>query len=799
VLAPHLDDAVLSCWGAICDPHAIVTVATVFAGAPPPGSPAGSWDRATNQLDPRLQVERRRIEDRAALLRCGAHPVHCDLLDEQYRPGPISLVAVEDVIEGLIPACDEVWLPAGIGGHTDHLLVAEAGLSRAHDVRCILYADLPYAARDDRLVSEASQAVGFEALAGFLDTSPFIPARIAPTLRQLGPEEWTAKVEATRCYESQLAGLTNEFGPMLEDARQLGTEAFWDLGPSAAPRPPLDTLPTATTAVGAAPGDAPFLTVLVRTQGSRGDQLDDALSSLAAQTHQDFEVMLLAHDVEPEDLAALEDAVGGHPLGLVADVTVIAVSGGGRGRPLNVGVAAARGRYVAVLDDDDVALPDWVATFARLTASHPAHIARAGVELVRRVDEAWIRDEPYPADFDLVDHLVGNRTPVCGLAFPRRCFDELGLSFDEWLPVLEDWDFLLRAAPLCGVVDTAAVTSVYRRWHQGDDSHSHHPPADFAVAGRAVIERADAEPLLLPPRSVSALRRDRMTIAAQREQQAAGEAAATRLLVQSEARHQAALDHLRAEAAAHAHVLEATVEELRASTSWRVTAPLRLIGSMWVRLRPLVPSRGESFGGSTGAAVVEADATSGGTWPASYFEDLYAADPDPWGFATRWYERRKYELTVAALPLPRYRRGYEPGCSIGVLTGMLANRCDSLLASDVVEAAVIEARDRLRDQPHVEVRRLRSPSEWPEGVFDLIVISELATYFHDTDLAALVARTIGSLEVGGHVVVVHHRPHGETPQSGDGVHAVFRHHPDLSGLVNHVEAEFNLDVLQRTR
>ena len=34
----------------------------------------------------------------------------------------------------------------------------------------------------------------------------------------------------------------------------------------------------------------------------------------------------------------------------------------------------------------------------------------------------------------------------------------------------------------------------------------------------------------------------------------------------------------------------------------------------------------------------------------AYFEGMYAASPDPWGFQSRWYERRKYALTLALLP-----------------------------------------------------------------------------------------------------------------------------------------------------
>ena len=78
-----------------------------------------------------------------------------------------------------------------------------------------------------------------------------------------------------------------------------------------------------------------------------------------------------------------------------------------------------------------------------------------------------------------------------------------------------------------------------------------------------------------------------------------------------------------------------------------------------------------------------------------YFERLYAASPDPWGFTTRWYEERKYALSLAMLPRRRYAEAFEPGCSIGVLTALLTPRCDRLLSWDVSAEAVRRARERI--------------------------------------------------------------------------------------------------------
>ena len=44
--------------------------------------------------------------------------------------------------------------------------------------------------------------------------------------------------------------------------------------------------------------------------------------------------------------------------------------------------------------------------------------------------------------------------------------------------------------------------------------------------------------------------------------------------------------------------------------------------------------------------------------PSTYFTALYAADADPWRFATSDYEREKYAATLAALPRPTYRNGF---------------------------------------------------------------------------------------------------------------------------------------------
>ena len=187
------------------------------------------------------------------------------------------------------------------------------------------------------------------------------------------------------------------------------------------------------------------------------------------------------------------------------------------------------------------------------------------------------------------------------------------------------------------------------------------------------------------------------------------------------------------------------------------------------------------------------------TLPPAYFDAMYQGAADPWGFEDRWYERRKYAVSLASLPAVRYRSAFEPGCSIGVLTRMLAGRCTALLSCDVAAAAVRAAARRTADLPHVRVEQRELPRGWPAGRFDLIVFSEFLYYFEDHDLELVLNNAVAALEPEGTLLAVHWRhPVADYPRSGDDVHQMLADHPGLGRLVHHAEADFLAEVYIRT-
>lgn len=184
--------------------------------------------------------------------------------------------------------------------------------------------------------------------------------------------------------------------------------------------------------------------------------------------------------------------------------------------------------------------------------------------------------------------------------------------------------------------------------------------------------------------------------------------------------------------------------------------------------------------------------------PAGYFDRLYETRDDPWRLATRWYETRKRAITVASLPDERYARALEIGCSIGVLTEQLAPRCDRLVAIDLSAAAVELARERVAGHPHVAIEVADAAADFPPGVFDLIVLSEVGYYFSRAALAALLETVDQHLAPGGTLLTCHWRhPVADYPLHGDEVHRAVLGMAGLTVLARHDEEDFSLAVLSR--
>jgi LmbE family N-acetylglucosaminyl deacetylase len=215
-VAPHLDDAVLSCGGQIANQVAAgarVLSVTICAASPLASAPLTPYAEHLHRTyglgdDP---AARRREEDAEALAILGCDGLHLDQLDAPYRLeaygarsgvfgrpvpndplGPATL-RILDQLRAQQPAA-RLYLPLGVGSHVDHQVVCAAGLTlheQAADV--VWYEDAPYAV-DYGLVEQRLDALG----GGF-----------EPEVVEIGPV-LARKLEAITAYRSQLPKLFRE-------------------------------------------------------------------------------------------------------------------------------------------------------------------------------------------------------------------------------------------------------------------------------------------------------------------------------------------------------------------------------------------------------------------------------------------------------------------------------------------------------------------------------------------------------------------------------------------------------------
>lgn len=188
---------------------------------------------------------------------------------------------------------------------------------------------------------------------------------------------------------------------------------------------------------------APKVSVIVPTY-NRPDRLRTALASLAAQTYQDFEVIVV-NDAGCDVGFVVAACTDRHRI-----TTITHDRNRGLAAARNSGLRAAKGTYIAYLDDDDRYLPHHLETLVAYLDRRECRVAYTDAWRVheRQNSDEYIetgRDVPYSYDFRPADLLVSNYFPVLCVMHDRACLDDVGL-FDESLFAHEDWDLWIRMA-----------------------------------------------------------------------------------------------------------------------------------------------------------------------------------------------------------------------------------------------------------------------------------------------------------------------------------------------------------------
>ena len=399
VLAPHPDDEVFGCGGAVarCAGQGTVICVVIVTDGGHGGDAA--------------YAARRREESKAAAQVLGLpEPVFWNLQDRQVCYGEDLVTRIVTALEAQGSRLCVAPSPAEV--HPDHraLALAAAEAARRCGVRLAMY------------------EVG-------VPLWPNLLVDITPVQ--------ALKAQAVRCFVSQLAQQD-----YLHQVQGLDAFRSYTLGAGVAAAEAFCVVePKMLQRWGGLPWDAPWLrpmerspipgplvSVVVRSIGR--PTLGKALASLAAQTHEALEIIVV-HGGSPEELPV---DVGGRTLEVV-----IVPQGSSRTRTGNLGLQQARGSLVGFLDDDDWLAPDHVAALVRAFADNPGtQVAYGGVACVHVQGETIEHLHDYDQPFSDERLLVSNFIPMHAALFERSFAMRHQVALDESLEVYEDWDLWLQ-------------------------------------------------------------------------------------------------------------------------------------------------------------------------------------------------------------------------------------------------------------------------------------------------------------------------------------------------------------------
>lgn len=186
----------------------------------------------------------------------------------------------------------------------------------------------------------------------------------------------------------------------------------------------------------------PLVSVILTTDNSP-QLLANALRSLARQTYANFEVLVVGNG-GPDVTEQVRKADIGHPVSYFPFPQ--------RQQPAtvrNAALRAAKGAYIAYLDDKDLFYPRHLERLALVLRDNPDigaaySDAHQGRPYVFANGLSTVRKEELPArEFDQMQLLISNFIPLVCMMHRASCLEQTGL-FDESLSVLEDWDLWIR-------------------------------------------------------------------------------------------------------------------------------------------------------------------------------------------------------------------------------------------------------------------------------------------------------------------------------------------------------------------
>jgi glycosyltransferase involved in cell wall biosynthesis len=239
----------------------------------------------------------------------------------------------------------------------------------------------------------------------------------------------------------------------------------------------------------------PLVSVVIPTY-KRPALLAEAVRSIFLQTFEDFE-LIVVDDGSGAETRALLDGVSDPRL------RVLYLDHGERSQARNTGMREARGKYIALLDDDDLSLPYRLAKQVEFLEAHPdLDVAGCGGHLVSESGTVFSTIRPWEKEREptLTNCLMGCFFLPSGVMLRRDALDGIEPWFDPDLRLAEDFDFWIRLAHAGRRMAWVREALIVYRLYEGRSAALH---IGYMMNCKRVLEAYFARPDV-PPEALQA-------------------------------------------------------------------------------------------------------------------------------------------------------------------------------------------------------------------------------------------------------------------------------------------------------
>lgn len=329
-------------------------------------------------------------------------------------------------------------------------------------------------------------------------------------------------------------------------------------------------------------GDTPLVSVIIRSMDR--STLSDALDSVALQTHANIEVIVVnAKGPKHSDLG---EWCGQFPLRLIQSDAQ-----SGRSNAANIGLNAAKGIYIIFLDDDDLFYSEHITNLVSALQNHKhARCAYAGIRIEHYTDGQFDTVKELNEPFDKHRLWEGNFIPMHAMLFERSLVTD-GCYFDENFEIFEDWDLWFQLAQHTDIIHIDQISAVYRNYgHSGmglvhDKAALREARGKFYNKWKSLLTGEQLDDIAQYNKAATTDLRNQLNnqLASLNNQIADLNNQSNQLnnqLVHSEELIVSLQHRLKQEALANTvreEALHTIIYDLSHSTSWKITAPLRFL------------------------------------------------------------------------------------------------------------------------------------------------------------------------------------------------------------------------------